>query len=92
MLLPSMAQVDHGHCAARAGDKSYGGMVHVVVGMAGQELSINILDEKPEIYDRVDVEHYGLTVLTANATHLSMRLYGDVDGTVLDEFVLTAKA
>jgi hypothetical protein len=57
----------------------YSAPVHVVMGMAGQSLSQNLdvdqIYHDELIYEVVDDQHYGMTILEANQTHLSLSYY-----------------
>eukprot|EP00731_Ephydatia_muelleri_P019790 Em0012g615a len=66
-----------------------GGTVHIVVGTGGQSLSQNLEPIKPKWLDFYDIQHWGFSRFTANATTLVFEYVRDDDGQVHDSIVLT---
>jgi len=67
----------------------YKAPIHVVIGMAGQKLSQNLLPAQPAYMEFVDNADYGYTRLHfANATHFHLQFFSNAigNGQVRDEF------
>eukprot|EP00611_Tribonema_gayanum_P015184 TRINITY_DN269_c0_g1_i1.p1 TRINITY_DN269_c0_g1~~TRINITY_DN269_c0_g1_i1.p1 ORF type:complete len:651 (+),score=172.68 TRINITY_DN269_c0_g1_i1:194-2146(+) len=88
-----------GRCAApsaalaggASGDGStdaYRGPVHLVVGMAGYELTTNTHAARPPIFEYVNTWEHGVAALDANATHLAAGFYVDATGRLGDAVTL----
>ena len=65
-----------------------GAPIHAVIGMAGQGLSKNIELVTPDWIEYIDVEHYGYSRITTNASTLVFEYVRDDDGKVHDSIVL----
>ncbi|XP_064404192.1 uncharacterized protein LOC135349586 [Halichondria panicea] len=65
-----------------------GATTHVVIGMGGQGLSKNIHLIKPAYMEVVDVDHWGYSWFSANATTLLFQFVRDSDGKIHDQLVL----
>jgi hypothetical protein len=65
-----------------------GATTHIVIGMAGKELSKNVFAHRPSWIKYLDYEHWGLSRFTTNATTFSFEYIRDDDGRVHDTLVL----
>jgi hypothetical protein len=64
-----------------------GATVHVVIGMAGQSLTQNIEDQKPDWFVIVDDKEYGYTLINTTANSLHMQYFNN-ENTLKDQFTL----
>lgn len=73
-------------CASTTLDGPYKGVIHSVIGNAGQTLS-----KFPKLDDRTVFHAYehGYSTMTANSTHLTFRYYADVTDTLHFDFTVT---
>lgn len=63
--------------------------VHAVIGNAGQGLSTNIQNPKPQVFEFVQATTYGFSILEfVNSTFMQMTQLTSSDGTVLDKFTI----
>ena len=83
----------------KGGAPSEDGVVHLVIGMAGYELS-SVATEKPDTHAVQDDQHYGFTKITTTQNEMTVEYiiagggYPDVPtepGTVFDKVVITHK-
>ncbi|KAG5181266.1 hypothetical protein JKP88DRAFT_346667 [Tribonema minus] len=81
---PSAALAGGGGASADA----YRGPVHLVVGMAGYELTTNTHAARPPIFEYVNTWEHGVAALDANATHLAAGFYVDATGRLGDAVTL----
>jgi len=65
------------------------GPMHMVIGMAGYEMSTNIFPRMPSVFDVVDIKSYGFVKLDfRNATAMRTLFVANNDGDVADEYWL----
>jgi len=62
--------------------------VHLVIGMAGMSLSLNTAPTPPDWLMFLDVEEYGYSRVSANATHFHFKYFGNTSG-LKDQLILT---
>jgi hypothetical protein len=77
-----------GKCVEPNRDGSQAAPIHLVIGHAGAWLCLNVEQQQPDIFERVELEH-GYMRVEANATHLHCEVVSDNDGRVMDAFTLT---
>ncbi len=61
-----------------------GAPVHLVIGMAGYDLTHNLMPTPPPYVDVATDQEWGYTRFTVNNTHLRVEFIADSDGAVHD--------
>jgi len=72
-------------------DRNNGGIVHLVVGMAGYDLDGDKQDPQPEIFKVVNEVDYGYSKISATKDNLQFEFRGNQDRSVKDSLTLSPR-
>jgi len=79
--------IARGNCTTREA----GGVIHLVIGMAGFELTKTPIFPQPAIFEVVDMNDYGYTRITADAAALKFEFVANSKRVVKDSITLNAR-